>query len=54
MQTRRVHRVSVSARTIRNMTETLRPGTLIVTPGDREDIMLAAAVAALNGCPWPG
>ncbi|MBD3655660.1 MULTISPECIES: phosphate acetyltransferase [Marinobacter] len=54
MQTRRVHRVSVSARTIRNMTETLRPGTLIVTPGDREDIMLAAAVAALNGVPLAG
>jgi len=54
MQARRVHRVSVCARSIRNMTEILKSGTLLVTPGDREDIVVAAAVAALNGVPMAG
>lgn len=54
MHTRRVQRVSVCARSIRNMTETLRPGTLMVTPGDREDIVVTTALAALNGVPLAG
>lgn len=54
METRRVQRVSVCARKIRNMTDTLKPGTLMVTPGDREDIVVATAVAALNGVPLAG
>ncbi|MFN2359796.1 MAG: phosphate acetyltransferase [Marinobacter sp.] len=54
MHTRRVQKVTVSARTIRNMVDTLRPGTLLVTPGDREDIIVTTAVAALNGVPLAG
>ena len=54
MHARRVQRVSVCARTIRNMTDILRPGTLLVTPGDREDIVVTTAVAALNGVPLAG
>lgn len=54
MHTRRVQKVSVCARTIRNMVDTLKPGTLMVTPGDREDIVIATAVAALNGVPLAG
>lgn len=54
MQSRRVQKVSVCARSIRNMTETLRPGTLMVTPGDREDIIVTTALAALNGVPLAG
>lgn len=54
MHTRRVQKVSVCARSIRNMTQTLGPGTLMVTPGDREDIIVATAVAALNGVPLAG
>ncbi|SHK63516.1 phosphate acetyltransferase [Marinobacter antarcticus] len=54
MHTRRVQKVSVCARSIRNMTETLSPGTLMVTPGDREDIIVTTAVAALNGVPLAG
>lgn len=54
MHSRRVQRVSVCARSIRNMTESLKSGTLLVTPGDREDIIMAAAVAALNGVPMAG
>lgn len=54
MNTRRVQKISVCARTIPNMVDTLRPGSLIVTPGDREDILLATAVSALNGVPLAG
>ncbi|HEY9119734.1 MAG TPA: phosphate acetyltransferase [Marinobacter sp.] len=54
MHTRRVQKVTVSARTIRNMVDTLKPGTLMVTPGDREDIIVTTAVAALNGVPLAG
>lgn len=54
MTTRRVQKVTVCARTIRNMVETLKPGTLLVTPGDREDILIASALAALNGVPLAG
>ncbi len=54
MHTRRVQKVSVCARSIRNMTEILGPGTLLVTPGDREDIIVTTAVAALNGVPLAG
>ncbi|PSF05728.1 phosphate acetyltransferase [Marinobacter fuscus] len=54
MLSRRVQRVSVCARSIRNMTDTLKPGTLMVTPGDREDIVVATAVAALTGVPLAG
>ncbi|WP_372963945.1 phosphate acetyltransferase [Marinobacter sp.] len=54
MYQRRVQKVSVCARTIRNMTDILKPGTLLVTPGDREDIVVTTAVAALNGVPLAG
>lgn len=54
MSQRRVQRVTVCAHTIPNMVETLRPGTLVVTPGDREDIVVATALAALNGVPLAG
>jgi len=52
--TRRVHQLSIVARTIPNMVDSLLPGTLVVTPGDREDIVLAAALAALSGVPLAG
>ena len=54
MHSRRVQKVAVCATNIRNMTETLKPGTLLVTPGDREDIVVTTAVAALNGVPLAG
>ncbi len=50
----RVQRISLSARTVPNMVDTLTPGTLIVTPGDREDVLLATAMAANNGVPLAG
>ncbi|WP_375176810.1 phosphate acetyltransferase [Marinobacter mobilis] len=54
MENRRVHRVTVCAQTVGNIIDTLKPGTLVVTPGDREDVVLTACVAALNGVPLAG
>ncbi len=54
MHARRVQGVSVCARTIGNMTGTLKAGTLMVTPGDREDIIVTTALATLNGVPLAG
>ena len=50
----RVSRISLCARTVPNMVGALQPGTLIVTPGDREDILLATAMAANNKVPLAG
>ncbi len=50
----RVMRISLCARTMPNMVNALQPGSLIVTPGDREEILLAAAMAAGNGVPLAG
>ena len=51
---RRVLRTTVCARTIPNMVDQLKPGTLIVTPGDREDIIVACCMASLTGVPLAG
>lgn len=51
---RRVSFISVCARTIPNMVDQLLPGTLVVTPGDREDIIIATCMAACNGVPLAG
>lgn len=50
----RISRISICARTLPNMVNALQPGTLIVTPGDRDDILLAAAMASANGVPLAG
>lgn len=54
LENARVKRISLCARTVPNMVNSLQPGTLIVTPGDREDILLATAMAAQNGVPLAG
>jgi phosphate acetyltransferase len=51
---RRVLRIALCARTLGNMVDVLRPGTLIVTPGDRDDIIVAAAMAVSSGIPLAG
>jgi len=51
---RRVSRITLCARTLTNMIDHLRPGTLVVTPGDRDDIIVASAMAAVNGTPLAG
>ncbi|MCP5161738.1 MAG: phosphate acetyltransferase [Hahellaceae bacterium] len=54
IEQRRVSQISVCARTVPNMVDHLTPGTLIVTPGDREDVIIATCMAALNGVPLAG
>ena len=51
---RRVTDTIICARTVPNICNSLLPGSLIVTPGDREDILVAAALAAVNGVPLSG
>jgi phosphate acetyltransferase len=51
---RRVQSITVCARTMPNMLHTLKAGALVVTPGDRNDILLATSMAALNGVPLAG
>ncbi|WP_252178569.1 phosphate acetyltransferase [Endozoicomonas sp. 4G] len=51
---RRVNSFTLSARTPSNMIHNLKPGNLIITAGDRDDIVLATSMAAANGVPLPG
>ena len=54
LATRRVNTITLCARTLPNMLNRLTAGTLIVTPGDRVDIILACALAETNGTPLAG
>ncbi|MCQ4346166.1 phosphate acetyltransferase [Pseudomonas stutzeri] len=51
---RRVEKIILAARTVPNMAHLLQPGVLVVTPGDRDDIILAACLASLNGVKLAG
>ena len=46
---RRVNKIVLCARAVPNTVQLLRSGVLVVTPGDRDDIILAASLASLNG-----
>ncbi|NDV13511.1 phosphate acetyltransferase [Crenobacter caeni] len=50
----RVHEIVVAARSVEKMADRLRPGALVVTPGDRSDVVLATALATLRGVPLAG
>ncbi|MCW8885719.1 MAG: phosphate acetyltransferase [Motiliproteus sp.] len=49
MDKRRVKSVTICARNVAHTVPDLKPGALIFTPGDRNDIVLAACLATLNG-----
>ncbi len=51
---RRVQKIVLCARAVPNTVQLLKPGVLEVTPGDRDDIILAASLAAMNGVPLAG
>ncbi|MFY0990030.1 phosphate acetyltransferase [Halomonas sp. C05BenzN] len=51
---RRVLSTSLCARSAANALHVFRPGSLIVTSGDRDDIVLATALATMNGVPMAG
>lgn len=54
INTRRVRRISVLARTVPNLLHALVPGALLITPGDRSDVIMAAALTATNRVPLAG
>lgn len=51
---RRVSNTTLCARTVTNVLDAFKAGALIVTPGDRDDILVAAALASMNGVPLSG
>ncbi|MFD2609453.1 phosphate acetyltransferase [Deinococcus taklimakanensis] len=51
---RRVTSTVVTARSVPRMAHLFVPGALIVTPGDREDVIMAAALGHLSGTPLAG
>jgi phosphate acetyltransferase len=51
---RRMRSAVVCAMTVANAIKSFKPGSLLVTPGDRSDIILAAGLAAQGGMPLAG
>jgi phosphate acetyltransferase len=51
---KRVLRVSIAGRGVEGVIEVLGPGTLVVTTGERSDIVLASGLAYLQGMPLAG
>ncbi|MDO6619498.1 MULTISPECIES: phosphate acetyltransferase [unclassified Shewanella] len=49
MNTRRLRKVTFCARSIPNMVTHMRTDSLLVTSGDRSDVIVAACLAAMNG-----
>ena len=48
IQTRRAKKISLLARTVPNMLHTFQAGSILVTPIDRSDVMMAVALSALK------
>jgi phosphate acetyltransferase len=53
-QDRRIRDVRLCAMNVSGALKAFRPGTLILTPGDRSDVVVAASLAVLNGVPLAG
>ncbi|HET7826526.1 MAG TPA: phosphate acetyltransferase [Anaeromyxobacter sp.] len=51
---RRIRHVALCAMEVPGSIKVFRPGTLLITPGDRSDIVVAASLAVLNGMPLAG
>lgn len=49
MEHRRLRSINFCARTVSNMISHFTPNTLLVTPGDRSDVIIAACLAVMNG-----
>ena len=54
LNTRRVSETVIAARSVAEFVSRLRPGKLIITSGDRDDIILATALAASRGIELAG
>jgi phosphate acetyltransferase len=48
IQTRRAKKISLLARTVPNMLHTFQAGSILVTPIDRSDVLMAVALSALK------
>ncbi|HEX9288093.1 MAG TPA: phosphate acetyltransferase [Anaeromyxobacteraceae bacterium] len=51
---RRIRSVALCAMAVPGSIKVFRPGRLLITPGDRSDIVVAASLAVLNGVPLAG
>lgn len=51
LKTRRVRRFTMLARTVPNMLDTFVPGSVLITPSDRSDVIVATCMATLNDIP---
>ncbi|SEJ75503.1 phosphotransacetylase [Deinococcus reticulitermitis] len=51
---RRVLTTVITARTVPNMANLFTSGALVVTPGDREDVVMAASLSHMSGTPLAG
>ncbi|WP_354622856.1 phosphate acetyltransferase [Psychromonas sp. MME2] len=49
IENRRLHNVIFCARSIPNMVEHFKAGSMLVTSGDRSDVIIAACLAVMNG-----
>jgi len=54
LETRRVRETMIAARSVADFIPVLRPGALVITSGDRDDIILATALAASRGMELAG
>ncbi|GAA5177830.1 phosphate acetyltransferase [Niveibacterium umoris] len=54
IESRRVMETVVAARSVSEVIPRLKPGALVVSAGDRDDVMLATALAASNGIQLAG
>jgi phosphate acetyltransferase len=54
MNSRRVYSMALCARAVSHIHHVFAPGALLIMPADREDVVIAAALAALNGVPLAG
>jgi len=50
----RVREVMVATRSIEYIVERLRPGALVITAGDRDDVLIATSMAVMRGTPLAG
>jgi phosphate acetyltransferase len=51
---RRVKKISLLARTVTNLVGTMTAGSILITPGDRTDVVMLVALAAANKIPISG
>ena len=49
LENRRLHSVTFCARSIPNMVQHFKAGSMLVTSGDRSDVIIAACLAVMNG-----